>query len=112
MLLSDVLRRAGHKFPHRPAIITTSRSMTYAELRDDANRVGNALRDVAARGDRIAILAENIPEYVVCYYGVPAAGMALTFLNYRLHPREWVWILNNAGASGLVVQEPPYWSCA
>jgi len=108
MLLSDVLRRAGHKFPSRRAIVTADRTVTYAELRDDANRVGNALREVAARGDRIAILAENIPEYVVCYYGVPAAGMALTFLNYRLHPREWVWILNNAGASGLIVQAKFY----
>ncbi|HEU4842089.1 MAG TPA: long-chain-fatty-acid--CoA ligase [Ilumatobacteraceae bacterium] len=108
MLLSDVLRRAGHKFTDRPAVVTTTRSMTYGELRDDANRLANALRAVAAPGDRIAILAENIPEYVVCYYGVPTAGMALTFLNYRLHPREWVWILNNAGATGLVVQAAFY----
>eukprot|EP01041_Mallomonas_annulata_P037362 gene37362-60638_t len=31
--------------------------------------------------------------------------MALTFLNYRLHPKEWAWILNNAEARVLVVQE-------
>jgi acyl-CoA synthetase (AMP-forming)/AMP-acid ligase II len=59
---------------------------------------------VAQPNDRIGILAENLPEYVECYYGVPAAGMALTFLNYRLHPKEWAWILNNAEASVLVVQ--------
>ncbi len=44
-------------------------------------RVANAMREIAGPGDRIAILAENLPEYVECYYGVPAAGMALTFLN-------------------------------
>ena len=61
--------------------------MTFGELRDDASRLANAMRELAAPGDRVAILAENIPEYVECYYGVPAAGMALTFLNYRLHPQ-------------------------
>ncbi len=62
------------------------------------------MRELAAPGDRVGILAENLPEYVECYYGVPAAGMALTFLNYRLHPKEWAWILNNAEASVLLVQ--------
>ena len=44
-----------------------------------------------------------MPEYVEAYYGVPAAGMALTFLNYRLNPKEWAWILNNAEARVLLV---------
>ncbi len=66
--------------------------------------VANAMRELAGRGDRIGILAENLPAYVECYYGVPAAGMALNFLNYRLHPWEWTWILNNAEASVLLVQ--------
>lgn len=56
-------------------------------------------------GDRIGILAENIPEYVECYYGVPAAGMTLTFLNQRLHPKEWASILNDAEARVFIVQE-------
>jgi acyl-CoA synthetase (AMP-forming)/AMP-acid ligase II len=68
-------------------------------------RVSNAMLDLATPGDRVAILAENLPEYVECYYGVPGAGMALTFLNYRLHPKEWAWIMNNADASVLIVQE-------
>ena len=77
--------------------------MTFGELRDSAWRVANAMLELAEPGDRVGILAENIPEYVECYYGVPAAGMALTFLNYRLHPKEWVWILNNAEARVLIV---------
>ena len=40
-----------------------------------------------------------------CYYGVPAAGMALTFLNYRLHPKEWAWILGNAEARVVIVEQ-------
>ncbi|MCU1361355.1 MAG: acyl-CoA synthetase (AMP-forming)/AMP-acid ligase [Ilumatobacteraceae bacterium] len=105
MLLSDIVRLNGRKTPDRVAIVTEGREITFGALRDGAWRVANAMRALAEPGDRIAILAENLPEYVECYYGVPAAGMALTFLNYRLHPKEWTWILNNAEAGVLLVQE-------
>jgi acyl-CoA synthetase (AMP-forming)/AMP-acid ligase II len=105
MLLSDIVRLNGRKTPDRIAVVTEDREITFGQLRDGAWRVANAMRELATTGDRIGILAENLPEYVDCYYGVPAAGMALTFLNYRLHPKEWTWILNNAEASVLLVQE-------
>jgi acyl-CoA synthetase (AMP-forming)/AMP-acid ligase II len=79
--------------------------VTFGELRDRMFRVANAMLGLASQGDRVAILAENLPEYVECYYGVPSAGMALNFLNYRLHPKEWAWILNNAEARVLIVQD-------
>ncbi len=81
--------------------------VTYAQLRDRSWRLANGLSKLAARGDRIAILAQNCPEYVEAYYGVPAAGMALTFLNYRLTGRELAYILGDAAPSVLLV-EPMY----
>ncbi len=104
MLISDILRLNASKTPEQPAITYDGQTRTYAELRDEAWRLANALRTVAKPGDRVGMLAENIPEYIAAYYGVPAAGMALTFLNYRLHPREWMWILNNAEATVLIIQ--------
>jgi acyl-CoA synthetase (AMP-forming)/AMP-acid ligase II len=104
MYLHDVVRLNGRKYPDRTAIVTGDSEVTFGQLRDEAWRVANAMRELALPGDRIAILAENVPEYVACYYGVPAAGMALNFLNYRLHPKEWAWILHNAEASVLLVQ--------
>ena len=105
MLVSDIIELNGRKTPERIAVISGERIVTFGELRDAVRRVANAMLELAEPGDRIGILAENLPEYVECYYGVPAAGMALTFLNYRLHPKEWAWILDNADASVLIVQE-------
>src|SRR5207253_8020739 len=65
------------------------------------------LSKLAAPGDRVAILAQNCPEYVEAYYGVPAAGMALHFLNYRLTGRELAYILSDAAPTVLIV-EPMY----
>jgi acyl-CoA synthetase (AMP-forming)/AMP-acid ligase II len=105
MLLGDIVRLNGRKTPSRVAIVSEDRTVTFGELRDRMFRVANAMLGLASPGDRVAILAENLPEYVECYYGVPSAGMALNFLNYRLHPKEWAWILNNAEARVLIVQE-------
>src|SRR6266511_863499 len=106
MLLGDIIRLHGRKTPSRVALLDTgsNRSVTFGDLLERSNRVANAMLGLAAPGDRVGILAENLPEYVECYYGVPAAGMALTFLNYRLHPTEWTWILGNAEARTLSVQ--------
>jgi len=104
MLLGDIIRLNGRKTPEKIAVIAGDSIVTFGELNDRMLQVANAMLQLARPGDRIAVLAENIPEYVEMYYGVPSAGMALTFLNYRLHPKEWAWILNNAEATVLVIQ--------
>ena len=105
MLIADIVRWHGNKTPDRTALRWDDQSMTYGELLTRVNRVANAVAALGSAGDRVGILAENLPEYVESYYGVPDAGMALNFLNYRLHPKEWAWILNNAEASILLVQD-------
>ncbi len=107
MLLSDIPVLAAHHAPAAPAIIFQGDVTTYAELRDRCWRLSSALAEVGEPGDRVAILAENCPEYVVCYYGVPGAGMALTLLNYRLAPRELAFIIGNSAPRILIV-EPKY----
>lgn len=105
MLLGDVVTMNARKNPDRVAVVFEDREITFGELGDRALRVANALLDIASPGDRVAILSDNRVEYIECYYGVPSASMALTFLNYRLHAQEWTWILNNAGATVLIVHD-------
>ncbi|MFD7073443.1 long-chain fatty acid--CoA ligase [Nocardioides sp. NPDC059952] len=107
MLIHDLLRRTARDHPDRTALLLTTGgdSRTYAELLERTHRLANAIADLAEPGDRVAILSDNSIPYVEAYYGVPAAGVALTTLNTRLHPKEWAWILENAEASVLLVQE-------
>jgi acyl-CoA synthetase (AMP-forming)/AMP-acid ligase II len=104
MRLHDVTLMGAHKFGDAPAIIGSDFEMSFTELDAAVRRLAKSLQAITQPGDRVAILAENLPEFVVSYYGVPAAGTALTFLNYRLHPREWLWILSNAEAAVLLIQ--------
>ncbi|WP_051300732.1 AMP-binding protein [Actinomadura rifamycini] len=103
MLISDIVEYAARKRPDRLALRFEDETLTFAGLRDRVRRAANALRAVAEPGDRVAVLSGNRPEYVELYYAVPAAGMALTFLNHRLHPAEIASLVAHAEASVLVV---------
>lgn len=105
MLVGDIPATAAHRAPDVVAVQFHDRAITYAQLRDRCWQLSNALLAIAAPGDRIAILAENCPEYALCYYGVPGAGMALTFLNYRLSPPELAYIIGNAAPTVLIVED-------
>ena len=104
MLLSDIPTLAAHHSPTTPAIIFQDETISYARMRDRCWRLSNALIPVTEAGDRVAILAENCPEYVDCYYGVPGAGLALTLLNYRLAPPELAYIIGNAEPRILILE--------
>jgi acyl-CoA synthetase (AMP-forming)/AMP-acid ligase II len=107
MLLSDVPAIAAHHAPDVDALRFEGRTISYRELRDRCWRLSNALAAICEPGERVAILAENCPEYVECYYGVPGARLALTLLNYRLSARELAYIIGNSAPRILVV-EPKY----
>ena len=71
MLLSDVVRLNGRKTPDKVAVVADDRVVTFGELRDRVNQVANSMLELGEPGDRIAVLWENLPEYVEMYYGVP-----------------------------------------
>ena len=55
-------------------------------------------------GDRIAFLSTNCHRLLEAYYGVLEAGAVLLPLNIRLAPSELSYILNDAGATTLLLE--------
>jgi acyl-CoA synthetase (AMP-forming)/AMP-acid ligase II len=104
MRISDVVAFAALRAPEATALRFEDRSWTYRELHADVCRLAHGLSGLAGPGDRVAVLTENNPEYVLAYYGVPLAGMALVFVNYRLAPREVVDLLADATPTVLVTE--------
>ena len=52
-----------------------SHSLPYAELRDQARALANRLAAHFERGDRLAIVAETSPEFMITFYACQYAGM-------------------------------------
>ncbi|WP_082129836.1 long-chain-fatty-acid--CoA ligase [Aneurinibacillus tyrosinisolvens] len=60
------------------------------------------------KGDRVAIMLPNCPQYVISYYGTLRAGAIVTQVNPMLVEREIEYILNDSGAETIVVYDALY----
>jgi acyl-CoA synthetase (AMP-forming)/AMP-acid ligase II len=105
MLLMDVLRLRAAKFPADPAVTLGEHTVDFQTLLKRSLALSRGIRRVTEPGDRVAILAENLTEYLECYYGVPQAGAILVILNFRLHLHEWVHMLRDCGATTIIGQD-------
>jgi acyl-CoA synthetase (AMP-forming)/AMP-acid ligase II len=99
-VLGDAGERGG-----TPALIfaATGRRISYAELESAAHKVAAAL---LARGlrksDTFAICSPNSLEFAVAYYGILAAGGAVTTINPAATDREALGLLRDSGARWLL----------
>ncbi len=98
------LRRSASVFPERTAVVHGARRFTYRELAERARRLASALCAWGVRpGDRVAVLAPNIPALLEAHFGVPAAGAVLVAVNTRLARAEVEYILRHSGARIVLV---------
>src|SRR4051794_8653052 len=108
MDLSDLIARNAAFTPDKPAIIFEGEILDYATL---AARIEQAARALKAeygvgRGDRVAILSLNRPDYLVLLYACARLGAMLVPLNWRLAVAEQLFILSDASAKLLVLEQP------
>ncbi|WP_354698575.1 Long-chain-fatty-acid--CoA ligase [Paraconexibacter sp. AEG42_29] len=106
MRVGDFLTLAERQYGDRAAVVYEGASLTYAELQHRSRALAQGLLELADPGDRVAILANNCPEYVEAVFGVPTARQMLTFVNPRLAASEILHVLEHSGAR-VVIVEPP-----
>jgi fatty-acyl-CoA synthase len=105
--LSDLIDRNACFTPDQPALRFEGRVLSYSAF---AQRIAQAARGLKSRfgigrGDRVAILAANHPDFLVLLYACARLGAMLVPLNWRLAVPEQVFILCDAAVKALVVEE-------
>src|SRR4249920_3315529 len=107
MDLSDLIDRNAAFTPEKPAIRFAGSALAYAQLAQCIADTARALKSQlgVGRGDRVAILAANHPDYLVLLYACARLGAMLVPLNWRLAVPEQVYILCDASVKALVVEE-------
>jgi acyl-CoA synthetase (AMP-forming)/AMP-acid ligase II len=99
-------RQYAQTAPDRAAAIDadSGATRTYAELDARANRFSHALRAAGLQtGDHIAIVLDNRLEMFDVLWGATDAGLYVTPVNWHLAPDEVEYIVDDCGASALVV---------
>ncbi|MDY7103719.1 MAG: AMP-binding protein [Actinomycetota bacterium] len=102
-----MLRDAAAQAPDRLALVEgipdagARRRWTYAELLDDSERVARALLARFEPGERVAVWANNIPEWELLELGAGLAGIVLVTVNPAYRASELSYVLRQSRASGL-----------
>ncbi|TET72185.1 long-chain fatty acid--CoA ligase [Candidatus Bathyarchaeota archaeon] len=69
------LENSARKFPDRDAVVFYGRRIKYEGLWDSSRRLANALRSLGVeKGDRVGLLLPNVPQFIIAYNAILAAG--------------------------------------
>lgn len=100
--LPAMLEQAALKHPERDAIIDGTVHIDYASLKQTSHSVAASLIAMGVEaGDRVAIWAPNISEWILAACGIHAAGAVMVPLNTRMKGPEAVDILDRSQAKVL-----------
>ena len=102
-LLHDLLSNAAREFPDRAALIFFGQKIGYRELDRLSNRFAHALRKIGVKkGDRVAIVLPNIPQFVIAFYGILKAGAIVVLGSPLSNEAEIAYQLQHSGAQVLL----------
>jgi long-chain acyl-CoA synthetase len=106
MYITQGLKRALQINRNGVATIDGERQRTWQEVAHRVARLAGALQKYGLQpGGRVAILSFNSDYFFEYYYAITWAGGIIVPLNTRLAPRELVYMIDDAGAEILVVDD-------
>jgi len=105
-LLHDLLERTARRVPDKIALVAAGQRFTYAQIESDASRLARGLRARGvARGDRVAIFADNGVEVVVGIFAALKAGAVFMPVNSLTRGDKLAYLLNDSRAACLVTTQ-------
>ncbi|MEG3902161.1 amino acid adenylation domain-containing protein [Microcoleus sp. B4-C5] len=105
VLLHELFAEKVASRSHEPAIITSTRTLSYQELYLRSNQVGHRLRNLGVRPNQlIAVVMEKGWEQIVAVLGILASGAAYLPIDAAL-PKERLWYLLENGEVQFVLTQ-------
>jgi long-chain acyl-CoA synthetase len=101
--LYQVLDDTAREFPSLDAVIFQGRGIKYRELAGWTRDLASGLHQIGVkRGQRVAIMLPNCPQYIVAYYAILKLGGVVVNVNPMYVERELEFQLNDAGAQTIL----------
>lgn len=107
LTICDMLRASAGRAPDAAAVkeLTENgeiaRVWTYAQLLADSERLGRALVSRHPEGARVAVYANNIPEWLLLEMGCAFANLTLVTVNPAYQKRELQFVLEQSRAEAI-----------
>ena len=104
--LGEILRVNAVKFPQQIAFCDSVRRFTFPQTNLRVNRLANALAGLGiGKGDKVSCFMENSIEICELYLACAKLGAVINPINFRLVGPEVEYIVNNADAKVMLVDE-------
>ncbi len=103
MIYVHSMGRAIQYYPERPALSLDQATLTFSQLHDRVKRLAAGLSSAGfKKGDRLAILLPNAPEYIELVYACSWLGVIAVPINVRLSIPEIDNVLTDSNPRGIV----------
>jgi len=103
MNLSEFLDNTTKEFGSRTAIWFMKNKISYKKFKDIAERLATALVDLGVKkGDVVAIMLPNFPQFLFSFYGILKAGGIVTACSVLHTEHELSYQLNDSGAEIII----------
>lgn len=89
----------------RTALISDKQYITYEQLARAVDAVASIIRQSGVgKGDKVAVMLPNVPEFVYSYFGALKLGAVVVPFNTLSTPYELTYLLNNSDSKILITQ--------
>ena len=103
MTVGALLTRLAEAHPEHEALVYPDRRWTFAALEDEAKLIARGLLASGVKpGDRVALWATNVPEWVILQFALAKVGAILVTVNTSLRARELDYLLRQSEVSTLI----------
>jgi long-chain acyl-CoA synthetase len=101
--LVSLFEESVQKHADRPVLIADNQRITYKQLQTAVSAVYQSLKKLGVqKGDKVAIMLPNIPEFVYYCFATFQSGAVAVLLNTSSTSYELTYLLNNSDAKILV----------
>ena len=105
----DDFDEAMGKWKDRTALIFYGAKISYSQLKEHVDRFAAALYDLGVRkGDRVALLLLNSPQFIIAYFGVLKVGATVTAISPVYVGPEIKHQIEDSGARTIICQDILY----
>ena len=105
----DLLNQSSTHSPNKTCIIYKNQKVSYQTLVNQTNQLAVSLIENGLhKGDRVGLLVQNTPEFVIAFLGILKAGGVVVAINTLYKPREIIHQVNDAQVGILITMDIYY----
>src|SRR6202020_3501475 len=98
---------SARRYPNKPYLVYYDTQVSFADFHDEAGRIAGYLEQKCGvkKGDRVLLLMQNSPQFIIGYYGILRANAVVVPLNPMNLTQEILRYAQDAGSTVMLVSQ-------